>query len=98
MPFSRSRSPESSDALGHLGADPEGARLPEHGVDKRGLAVVDVRHDRHVAQVVAGREDDQRTRPRWALRRLRHGWRMQDWQAWRKGSGNCGKRRDYGLH
>jgi len=29
----------------------EGARLPEHGVDERGLAVVDVRDDRDVAQV-----------------------------------------------
>ena len=32
----------------------EGAGLPEHGVDERGLAVVDVGDDRDVAQVVAG--------------------------------------------
>ena len=35
---------------------PEGARLPEHGVDQGGLAVVDVGHDGHVADVVAGQE------------------------------------------
>ena len=32
----------------------EGAGLPQHGVDERGLAVVDVGHDGHVADVVAG--------------------------------------------
>ena len=31
----------------------KGPGLPEHGVDQRGLAVVDVGDDRHVAQVVA---------------------------------------------
>ena len=35
---------------------PEGPGLPEHGVDQRGLAVVDVGHDGHVADVVAGQE------------------------------------------
>ena len=29
----------------------EGAGLPEHGVDQRGLAVVDVRDDRDVAEI-----------------------------------------------
>jgi hypothetical protein len=29
----------------------EGAGLPEHGVDQRGLAVVDVRHNGDVAQI-----------------------------------------------
>ncbi len=33
----------------------EGARLPQHGVDQRGLAVVDVRHDRHVPEIGTGR-------------------------------------------
>ena len=35
---------------------PERPRLPEHGVDQGGLAVVDVGHDGHVADVVAGQE------------------------------------------
>ena len=39
------------DALGDVGALAKGARLPEHRVDQRRLAVVDVRDDRHVAQV-----------------------------------------------
>ena len=42
-------------ALGHVGVGPERAGLPQHGVDQRGLAVVDVRDDGHVAQVVPGR-------------------------------------------
>ena len=33
---------------------PEGPGLPEHGVDQGGLAVVDVGHDGHVADVVSG--------------------------------------------
>ena len=37
---------------------PEGAGLPEHGVDQRGLAVVDVGDDGHVADVVAGLHGD----------------------------------------
>ena len=41
--------------VGVRGTDPERAGLPEHGVDQRGLAVVDVRHDRHVAQVGTNR-------------------------------------------
>ena len=40
--------------LGDLGVRPERPRLPEHRVDQRGLAVVDVRDDRDVAKVVAG--------------------------------------------
>ncbi len=42
------------DALGHGLVGPEGARLPQHGVDQGRLAVVDVGHDGHVAQVVTG--------------------------------------------
>ena len=56
MPFSRSRSPESMHPLGDLGVGAERARLPEHGVDQGCLAVVDVRHDRDVAKIIAGRE------------------------------------------
>ena len=41
------------DALGHVLVLPKGAGLPEHGVDERGLAVVDVRDDRDVAEVLA---------------------------------------------
>ena len=41
---------------GHVLADAEGARLPQHRVHERGLAVVDVRDDRHVADVVSGSE------------------------------------------
>jgi hypothetical protein len=51
------------DALVDVGMRAERVRLPEHRVDQRGLAVVDVRHDGDVADVVAGRE----------LRRGRHG-------------------------
>ena len=35
---------------------PECAGLPQHGVDQGGLAVVDVGHDGHVADVVAGQD------------------------------------------
>ena len=42
-------------ALGDVLVRAEGARLPQHRVDERGLAVVDVGHDRHVADVVSGR-------------------------------------------
>ena len=48
--------------LSHLRADPERAGLPEHGVDQRGLAVVDMRDDRHVAQVITGSESTGITR------------------------------------
>ena len=41
-------------ALGHVLVRAKGAGLPQHGVDQRGLAVVDVRHDRDVAYVLAG--------------------------------------------
>src|SRR5205814_6369686 len=41
-------------ALGHVLVGPERAGLPEHGVDQRGLAVVDVGHDGDVAQVLTG--------------------------------------------
>jgi hypothetical protein len=41
--------------FGHVGVGAERARLPQHGVDQRGLAVVDVRDDGHVTQVVPGR-------------------------------------------
>ena len=41
------------DAVGELLVRSEGSRLTEHSVDQRGLAVVNVGHDRHVAQVVA---------------------------------------------
>jgi hypothetical protein len=42
-------------AIGHLGARMPCAGLPQHGVDQRGLAVVDVGDDRDVAQVGADR-------------------------------------------
>ena len=32
----------------------EGTRLPEHGVDERGLAVVDMGDDRDIPQILAG--------------------------------------------
>ena len=41
---------------GHVLADPERARLPQHRVDQRRLAVVDVRDDRDVADVISGKE------------------------------------------
>ena len=41
---------------GHVLADAEGARLPQHRVHQRGLAVVDVRDDRHVPYVISGLE------------------------------------------
>ena len=56
MPFSRSRSIESMTALVDVLVGAEGAGLPEHGVDERGLAVVDVGDDRDVAQLVDGLE------------------------------------------
>jgi hypothetical protein len=34
--------------------DAEGARLPQHRVDQRRLAMIDVRDDRDVADVLAG--------------------------------------------
>ena len=54
MPFSRSRSIESMTRSLTSGVGAERARLPEHGVDERRLAVVDVGDDRDVAQVLAG--------------------------------------------
>ena len=56
IPFSRSRSVESMHAFDEVLVGAEGARLPEHRVDERRLAVVDVRDDREVAQVVAAGE------------------------------------------
>ena len=41
------------DAVGHVLVGAEGAGLPEHLVDERGLAVIDVGDDRHVAEVLA---------------------------------------------
>ena len=41
------------DAVGDVGVLAEGAGLPEHGVDQRGLAVVDVGDDGDVAEVAA---------------------------------------------
>ena len=41
------------DAVGELLVRSKGSRLTEHAVDQRGLAVVNVGHDRHVAQVIA---------------------------------------------
>ena len=40
-------------ALAHVLVVAEGARLPEHGVDERRLAVVDVRDDRDVTEIRA---------------------------------------------
>ena len=85
------------DPIGHLRADPEGARLPEHGVDQRRLAVVDVRHDRDVAQVVAAWRAPTARAP---VGRADRGPAVLVWAGlagMRRGSGNCGKRRDYGL-
>ena len=53
MPFSRSRSPESIARSWMCCVLAEGAGLPEHGVDEGRLAVVDVRDDRDVAEVIA---------------------------------------------
>ena len=39
------------DPVDQFGAFGEGARLPQHGIDQRGLAVVDVRNDRDVAEI-----------------------------------------------
>ena len=46
------------DPLGHVLVGAEDAGLPEHGVDQRGLAVVDVGDDGDVAQVVAAARAD----------------------------------------
>ena len=54
MPFSRSRSPESIDAVGQLLVGAERAGLAQQGVDQGRLAVVDVGHDGHVPDVLAG--------------------------------------------
>jgi hypothetical protein len=43
-------------ALRNLLVLPEGAGLPEHGVDERRLPVIDVGDDRDVAQVVSAGE------------------------------------------
>ena len=51
MPRSRSRSLESMRALGHLLVGAEGAALAQQLVDQRGLAVVDMRDDRDVADI-----------------------------------------------
>ena len=44
------------DPVGDLLVGAEGPGLAEHGVDEGGLAVVDVGHDGHVAEVGAARE------------------------------------------
>ena len=51
MPFSRSSSPESIARSSTCWCSPKEPGLPQHRVDQRGLAVVDVRDDRDVAQV-----------------------------------------------
>ncbi len=56
MPFSRSRSVESSTRSADVLVLTERARLPEHGVDEGRLAVVDMGDDRDVAKVVAAKE------------------------------------------
>jgi hypothetical protein len=48
--------PRIEHPLGDVLVLAERAGLPEHGVDERGLAVVDVRHDGDVAEVGALRE------------------------------------------
>ena len=53
MPFSRSRSIESITRSVDVLVGAEGAGLPQHRVDQRRLAVVDVRHDGDVPQVLA---------------------------------------------
>ncbi len=52
MPFSRSRSIESSTRDRDVLPVAEGAGLPQHRVDERRLAVVDVGDDRHVTDVL----------------------------------------------
>ena len=42
--------------LGHVLVGPERPALPQHGVDQRRLAVVEVGHDGDVAEVFAGDE------------------------------------------
>jgi hypothetical protein len=44
------------DSLVDVGVRAERARLPQHGVDQRGLAMVDVRDDSDITHVVAGRQ------------------------------------------
>ena len=51
MPFSRSRSFGVHDPVGDRLVGAERAGLAQQGVDERGLAVVDVGDDRHVADV-----------------------------------------------
>ena len=55
MPRSRSRSLESMTRSIDLLVGAEDAALVQHGVDQRGLAVVDVGDDGDVADVVAAR-------------------------------------------
>ncbi len=51
MPFSFSRSPRVHQAfLAVVTAVVQRAGLPQHGVDQRGLAVVDVRDDGDIAE------------------------------------------------
>src|SRR5262249_13809669 len=47
------------DPLGHVLVRAEGAGLPQHRVDERRLAVIDVRHDGDVADVISGGHVDQ---------------------------------------
>ncbi len=62
------------DAIGHRRALPESARLTQHGVDERRLAMVDVGDDGDVAEIVAGRGEG------WV-----HGWHApQEARGWRK--------------
>ena len=51
IPFSRSRSFEVHDQLADLLVGGENARLLQQSIDERGLAMVDVRDDRDVADV-----------------------------------------------
>ncbi len=59
--------------VGDLRVRAERPRLPQHRVDQRGLAVVDVRDDRDVAQVIAGRELRCAGRHDGRLRKLKEG-------------------------
>ena len=60
MPFSRSRSIESMTRSATSWPVPERAGLPEHRVDQRGLAVVDVSDDGEVAEIATYRHVQQR--------------------------------------
>ena len=62
MPFSRSRSMESMTRSADLLVGAEGAGLAEHGVDQRGLAVVDVGHDGDIAEIGALHEESRRVK------------------------------------